>query len=219
MNSTDRAPSQTSDCSSVVDLSCTYNISPSNLLQEPSPRSWAEDLCFTLTSASSLTPENNTVSRRNSCDNEELQLEDGKSQIMPHSSDALMVTQQNASTLNASHKLETKEDHNDVQIQAQLDAFYKQSSWRGNNDPLYPQLSEKISDLSKKQHLYALRSFQLGKIVLSQKGEKVLQSSSSNNLFVQEETKNLEPIPGLSKDVVRFVMDRKKAPPMTDLLN
>lgn len=155
----------------------------------------------------------NAGSRKNSCDdNEELQLEeDEKSQIMPHNSDAIMVTQQNTSTFNASHILETKESHSDVQIEARLDAFYKQSSYRVNHDTLSHQLSDKISDLSKKQHLYALRSFQLGKIVFSQKGEKVLPSCSSNNLF-RGETKNLEPVPGLSKDVVKFIMDQKSPP-------
>ncbi|XP_040285703.1 shieldin complex subunit 1-like [Bufo bufo] len=206
MDSTDRPPSQTSDCSSVLDLSCTYNLSQTIWLHEPSPRSYEEDFCSTLTSASSL---QNTGSRTNSCEgNEELLLEeDGKSQYMPRSSDAFRVRQQSAATLN-SHQVESKQGLDDVQIQASLDAFYEQSSWRGKHDTFSDQLSEKISDLSRKQHLYALRSFQLGKIVLNQEGEKVLQSRSSENVFSRENTKNGEPVPGLSKDVVRFILDQ-----------
>ncbi|XP_044146607.1 shieldin complex subunit 1-like [Bufo gargarizans] len=209
MDSTDRPPSQTSDCSSVLDLSCTYNLSQTTWPHEPSPRSYEEDVCSTLTSASSLPSLQNTGSRTNSCEgNEELLLEeDEKSQYMPRSSDAFRVTQQRASTLN-SQKVESKQGLNDVQIQASLDAFYEQSSWRGKYDTFSDQLSEKISDLSRKQHLYALRSFQLGKIVLNQEGEKVLQNRSSENVFSRENTKNGEPVPGLSKDVVRFILDK-----------
>ncbi|KAG9484301.1 hypothetical protein GDO78_009951 [Eleutherodactylus coqui] len=201
--------SQTSDGSSVVDLPCTYNLSQSVWPQEPSPRSLEEDICATLTSASSLSSPKNTGSRRNSCENNEPQLEeDEKSQNSLQSSDASIVTQQTASTLNSLHKLGTNQGLNDTQIQASLDAFYEQSTWKGKNDTLCRQLSEKISDLSKKQHLYALRCFQLGKIVLNQEGEKVLQSRSSNNVFSRDEAKNVEPVPGLSKDVIRFIVDR-----------
>ncbi|KAG8583938.1 hypothetical protein GDO81_008598 [Engystomops pustulosus] len=210
MNPAD-AGSQTSDCSGVVDLSCTYKLSQCVPLQEDSPRSWQEDFCSTLTSTSSLASQRNPGSRKNSCDdNEELPLEeDKKSQFVPQSSDASVATQQSAATLNSLHKLETKQGLNDEQIRARLDAFYEQSSWRGKDDAMSHQFSEKISDLSKKQHLYALRSFQLGKIVLNQEGEKILQSCSSNRSFSSRGvSKKVDPIPGLSDDVVRFIMDR-----------
>ncbi|XP_056423787.1 shieldin complex subunit 1-like isoform X2 [Hyla sarda] len=218
MNSADGTPSQTSDCSSVVDLSCTYNISQSVFVQDLSPRSWEEEFSSTVTSASSL---KNTGLRKNSCDNnEEQQLEDENSQLVPQSSDAFTVTQQSAATLNSFHKLETTQGRNDVRIATSLDAFYKQSSWSVKKDTLSDQLSEKISDLSRKQHLYALRSFQLGKIVLNQEGEKILQNCSSNSFFSPEQNKNTTPVPGLSKDVVSFIMDQKKKDPpphpMTD---
>ncbi|KAM3931560.1 shieldin complex subunit 1 [Leptodactylus fuscus] len=210
MNAADD-PSQTSDRSSVVDISCTYNISQSVLPQEPSPTSWEDDFCSTLTSASSLTSQNDTGSRKHCCDdNENPQLEeDEKSPIISQCSDAFLVTPQSATALNSSYRLETKQSLNDVQIRASLDALYEQSSWCGKNDTLSHQLSEKISDLSKKQHLYALRSFQLGKIVLNREGEKVLERCRSDNVFAsREETKNVEPIPGLSNDVIRFIMDQ-----------
>ncbi|XP_075720641.1 shieldin complex subunit 1 isoform X2 [Rhinoderma darwinii] len=212
MNSPGRATSQTSESSSVVDLSCTYNLSQTVLLQEPSPRSWEEDFCSSLTSNSSFTSLRNTGSIKSSCEeNKEQQLEEKeKPQIMPQSSDSFIVTQQSAATLNPLHRLKTTQSLNDAQIRESLDTFYEQSSWRGKNYTLSHQLSEKISDLSKKKHLYALRSFQLGKIVLNQEGEKILQNCSGNDLFSREETKNVEPVPGLSKDVVTFIMDQKK---------
>ncbi|XP_073409981.1 shieldin complex subunit 1 isoform X1 [Dendrobates tinctorius] len=222
MNSPDRTPTETSDCSSVVDLPCTYNVSQSVWLQESSPPKSSEDFCSTLTSASSLTSLKNTVvtmiisvlvplpqtaargSRKNSCDsNEELQLENEKSQLMLQSSDSFIVTQQSSATLNSLHNLERKQGLDDVQIRSSLDAFYEQSSWRVKNDSLSHRFSEKMSHLSKKQHLYSLRSFQLGKIVLNQEGEKVLQNYS------REENKNIDPVPGLSKDVAKFIMDKK----------
>ncbi|XP_073409985.1 shieldin complex subunit 1 isoform X2 [Dendrobates tinctorius] len=204
MNSPDRTPTETSDCSSVVDLPCTYNVSQSVWLQESSPPKSSEDFCSTLTSASSLTSLKNTGSRKNSCDsNEELQLENEKSQLMLQSSDSFIVTQQSSATLNSLHNLERKQGLDDVQIRSSLDAFYEQSSWRVKNDSLSHRFSEKMSHLSKKQHLYSLRSFQLGKIVLNQEGEKVLQNYS------REENKNIDPVPGLSKDVAKFIMDKK----------
>ncbi|XP_073528362.1 secretogranin-1 isoform X2 [Phyllobates terribilis] len=60
VNSPDRAPSQSSGCSSVVDLPCTYNLSQEIRLQESSPKS-SEDFGSSLASASSLTSLKNTV--------------------------------------------------------------------------------------------------------------------------------------------------------------
>ncbi|XP_069624935.1 shieldin complex subunit 1 [Ranitomeya imitator] len=203
MNSPDRTPTQTSDCSSVVDLPCTYTVSQSIWLQDSSPKS-SEDFCSTLPSASSLTSLKNTGSKNHSCDgNEELKLENEKSQLMLQSSDSFIGTQQSSATLNSLRNLERKQGLDDVQIRSSLDAFYQQSSWRVKNDSLSHRFSEKLSHLSKKQHFYALRSFQLGKIVLNQEGEKVLQNYS------REESKNIDPVPGLSKDVARFIMDEK----------
>ncbi|XP_069811213.1 shieldin complex subunit 1 [Dendropsophus ebraccatus] len=218
MDPTDPAPSQTSDGSSVVDLPCTYHLSQSVFLQEPPSASWEEEFCSTLTSASPLTSLKNAGSGKNSYDDsEELQVEDEKSQLVPQSSDALIVTQQSATTLNSFHKQEAMQGHSDVRIRASLDAFYKQSSWSGKNDTLCHQFAEKISKLSEKQHFYALRSFQLGKIVLNQEGEKILQNRSHNNLFSsRKETQDAIPVPGLSKDVISFIIDQKKSSPPHD---
>ncbi|XP_075060115.1 shieldin complex subunit 1 [Mixophyes fleayi] len=208
------APSQMSECSSVLDLSCTYNISDTVLQQEPSSGTWEEDLSLDLTSASSLPLQRNTGSTRNDCEEDgQSEFEDDETSLrLPHSRDAFTVTDQNNFPLTSPLKLEKTQDKKDEQIRASLDAFYERSSQTGEGD--CHQLSEKIADLQKKNHLYALRSFQLGKIVLNQGGTNLLQNCHSNNVFTsQKETKsamNIKPVPGLSKDVISFIMDREK---------
>ncbi|XP_077341629.1 shieldin complex subunit 1 [Lithobates pipiens] len=208
------AASQSPQSSGVLDLSCTYDISKSLLHPEPATATLVEDSSCALTWASPASSLNYTGHRTSDCeDSEKIRLEDDErlSALSPSSSSSI-VREQRSSTIT---RLETNEDIDDAQLRANLDAFYELSSLPGD-DEFSRQLTEKILELKQKNHLYALRSFQMGKIILRQEGTNVLQSSVTDNVFSSTgETLNIKPVAGLSDDVIRFLKDRnstKKGP-------
>ncbi|XP_073484714.1 shieldin complex subunit 1 [Aquarana catesbeiana] len=209
------AASQSSQCSGVLDLSCTYDVSKSLLQPEPATGTLEEDSSCALTSASPASSLNFTGYRTSDCeDSEKMRPEDDErlSALSPSSS-SYIVREQRSSTITSSSRQETNEDIDEAQLRANLDAFYELSSLPGD-DEFSHQLTEKILELKQKNHLYALRSFQMGKIILRQEGTNVLQSS--DNVFSSTgETLNIKPVAGLSDDVIRFLKDRnstKKGP-------
>ncbi|XP_018422019.1 PREDICTED: uncharacterized protein C20orf196 homolog [Nanorana parkeri] len=150
--------------------------------------------------------------RTSSCgDNEKIKLEDNeRSSSSSPSSSSSIVAEQRSCTITSSPKLQTDEDIDDAQMRANLDAFYELSSQPGD-DLFSHQLTEKILELKQKKHLYALRSFQMAKIILHQEGAKVLENCVTDNVFSSTgETTNIKPVPGLSDDVVRFLKKSTK---------
>ncbi|XP_072265756.1 shieldin complex subunit 1 [Pyxicephalus adspersus] len=200
------AASQSSECSSVLDLSCTYNISDSLLQPDPTPGTLEDDSsCALISSLSSSL--NNTGYKTSLCEDDEklkLKLEDNES-----CSSSSIVREQRNCTMTSLPKPETNEDIDDAQMRANLDAFYELSSLPAN-DAFSQRLTEKISELKQTNNLYALRSFQIAKIILQQEGTKVLQSCTNDNVFSSTGgATDIKPVPGISDDVVRFLMDRK----------
>ncbi|XP_040207618.1 uncharacterized protein LOC120938028 [Rana temporaria] len=203
------AASQSSPSSGVLDLSCTYD--PSKSLLQPEPPTGTleeeEDSSCAWTLASQASSLNYTGYGTSDC--KRIRLED-EERSSPSSSSSIVREQRSSSPITSSSpRLETNEDmEEEAQLRANLDAFYELSSLPGD-DEFSNQLSEKILELKQKKHLYALRCFQMGKIILRQEGSKVLQSNVADNAFSSfGETLDIKPVSGLSDDVIRFLKDK-----------
>ncbi|XP_068088598.1 shieldin complex subunit 1 [Hyperolius riggenbachi] len=208
----EEAESQSSEHSSVLDLSCTYDIADSVVQQEPIAGT-SEDYasCVFTPSASSL--DNTGYRISHSEDSEMVELErDERSSAQPLGNDTSCFSDQRNIAATFFPKLAGDEDINDGHIRAALDAFYAQSSQTGDN-PYSRQLSGKISELKQKNHLYALRSCQMAKVILDLEGTKILENRATDDPFASnsktEPAANLKPVPGLSQDVVTFLTSSK----------
>lgn len=198
------ASSQLSECSGVLDLSCTYNLSQ-GLQPEPSDGTLEEEFSCSLTLGSPSSSLNSGFRTCSFEDNEKIKPEDNESfsSLSPSSSSSIVGDQRSCTTL------QTDEDMDEAQIRANLDAFYELSSQPGD-DVFSHKLTEKILELKQKKHLYALHSFQVAKIILQQEGAKVLQDSVADNAFSSTGETNIKPVPGISDDVVRFLKESTK---------
>ncbi|KAG8431365.1 hypothetical protein GDO86_018950, partial [Hymenochirus boettgeri] len=104
----------------------------------------------------------------------------------------------------------------DDEIRNSLDAFYElgnQKEFTNIDDPsiaILHQLSTKISDSPASRKPYALRCFQLAKVIVSQECTKVLQNQPRDSIFISptdtEIGANAAPIAGLSEDVRSFIL-------------
>ncbi|KAM8945443.1 shieldin complex subunit 1 [Pelodytes ibericus] len=188
-------PSLTSESSSVLDLSCTYDISGHVFQPEPSVDMHEDDFSPVLTSGS-LEDLGKIVWRRMAWDMEQPDSHNFIKSSMSNNEDGLAC---------------------DSQILTTLDSFYelscpKQCSKEENT--ITDQLSAKISDLHTKNHIYALRSFQMAKIILNRDGTKVLPNCTKDLAFSSSEgaesMMNTKPIPGISEDVISFIINSNK---------
>ncbi|KAM9316800.1 shieldin complex subunit 1 [Gastrophryne carolinensis] len=192
MEDSGAAASQLSECSDVLDLSPTYMLTDSALKEDPCAGTWEDDTSGALASTSSEPSLSYTGCGIRHCEDNEKRTEEGDASI----------------TRTWLPSLETGVEVDDVHIRASLDAFYELSSQTGD-DPFSQQLSSKIYELKQKNHLYALRSFQMAKIILNQEGTKALQNCATDRFFASTEPPvNIKPVPGISDDVVSFLMNR-----------
>nr|XP_004661556.1 shieldin complex subunit 1 [Jaculus jaculus]XP_045012806.1 shieldin complex subunit 1 [Jaculus jaculus]XP_045012807.1 shieldin complex subunit 1 [Jaculus jaculus]XP_045012808.1 shieldin complex subunit 1 [Jaculus jaculus] len=115
-------------------------------------------------------------------------------------------------------QLETKEE--DDGLRKSLDRFYEVFSHPlpGSGDqlsvPVCHCLSQKIIELSGQEtHKYALRSFQMARVIFNRDGCSVLQRHSKDIHFYPLEEGgssggDKEPTPGLSKEIIHFVLQQ-----------
>ncbi|XP_069351758.1 shieldin complex subunit 1 [Eulemur rufifrons] len=117
---------------------------------------------------------------------------------------------------------ETKEE--DDGLRKSLDRFYETfghlqpASASGRGNPLSASvcqcLSQKISQLTgQESQVYALRSFQMARVIFNLDGCSVLRRHSRDTRFYPLEEGSLslddeEPIPGLSKDIINFLLQQ-----------
>ncbi|XP_041106489.1 shieldin complex subunit 1-like [Polyodon spathula] len=99
-----------------------------------------------------------------------------------------------------------------------IDSFYSNSSKPENTDRMFQLISEllasKVSQLKEKgEKKYVLRSFQMAQILLNSHGTKIFQNhqaSLSSTKSSDSTAEKIRPIPGLSMDVIKYVLDNIK---------
>uniref|UniRef100_A0A8C0VYK1 Shieldin complex subunit 1 C-terminal domain-containing protein n=2 Tax=Castor canadensis TaxID=51338 RepID=A0A8C0VYK1_CASCN len=113
-------------------------------------------------------------------------------------------------------QLETKEE--DAELRKSLDRFYEMfgcpqpASGSSLSASVCRCLSQKITELKDREsHMYTLRTFQMAQVIFNRDGYSVLQRHSRDTHFYpQEEASasldNEKPTPGLSKDVICFIL-------------
>lgn len=118
----------------------------------------------------------------------------------------------------AKGQVETNEEEDG--LRKSLDRFYEAFAQPlpGSGDPLSAPvcqcLSQTISELQgQESQKYALRSFQMARVIFSRDGCSVLQRHSRETRFypLEQEGSSVddeEPTPGLSREVVRFLLDQ-----------
>ncbi|XP_037667341.1 shieldin complex subunit 1 isoform X2 [Choloepus didactylus] len=115
-------------------------------------------------------------------------------------------------------QLETKEEDNG--LRKSLDRFYEVfghpqlASGNPLSASVCQSLSQKITELKGEgSQTYALRSFQLARVILNRDGCSVLQTRSRNSSFYppgegSASPHNEKPTPGLSKDIIHFLLQQ-----------
>lgn len=115
-------------------------------------------------------------------------------------------------------QVETNEEEDG--LRKSLDRFYEAFSQPlpGSGDPLSAPvcqcLSQTISELEgQESQKYALRSFQMARVIFSRDGCSTLQRHSRETRFypLEQEGSSVddeEPTPGLSREVVRFLLEQ-----------
>ncbi|CAH2255308.1 Hypothetical predicted protein [Pelobates cultripes] len=105
----------------------------------------------------------------------------------------------------------------DSQFRKTMDSFYElncQDKCNQKEVTVSQQLSAKISDLRVKNHLYALRSFQMARVILNRDGTNVLRNPSKDTPFSSQNDEQLIVnklhIPGISEDVANFIIHNNK---------
>uniref|UniRef100_A0A4X2KLZ5 Shieldin complex subunit 1 n=1 Tax=Vombatus ursinus TaxID=29139 RepID=A0A4X2KLZ5_VOMUR len=114
---------------------------------------------------------------------------------------------------------ETMEDDG---LRKSLDRFYEVYGQTlppprdGLSETTSHRLSQKITELTGQDNQkYALRSFQMAQVILNRDGYSVIQNHSKDVLFCPLEEGNAsldkeKPTPGLSKDVISFLLKENK---------
>lgn len=118
----------------------------------------------------------------------------------------------------AKGQVETNEEEDG--LRKSLDRFYEAFAQPlpGSEDPLSAPvcqcLSQTISELEgQESQKYALRSFQMARVIFSRDGCSILQQHSRETRFYPLEqdgssVDDEEPTPGLSREVVRFLLEQ-----------
>ncbi|XP_051039280.1 shieldin complex subunit 1 [Phodopus roborovskii] len=121
-------------------------------------------------------------------------------------------------------QLETSEDEDG--LRNSLDRFYEAFAdpLPGSGDPLSAPvcqcLSQMISELEgQESQKYALRSFQMARVIFNRDGCSILKQHSRGTRFYPLEqggnsVEDQEPTPGLSREIIRFLLEQ---PVMKDL--
>ncbi|XP_045688822.1 shieldin complex subunit 1 isoform X2 [Phyllostomus hastatus] len=122
--------------------------------------------------------------------------------------------------LDPSAKGQPETNTEDDELRKSLDRFYEMFGHPqpASGNPLSASvcqcLSQKINELKGQENQkYALRSFQMARVILNRDGCSVLQKHSRDARFypLEEENVSLEdekPTPGLSKDVIHFLLQQ-----------
>ncbi|XP_053316394.1 shieldin complex subunit 1 [Spea bombifrons] len=195
-------PSQASESSNVLDISWTYDISHSAQQREPPDGIRGDDFNMPSTPASSGPLADDADSQVSVCEDEKSHHQALRSASHP----------------TATSMLEDKAAITDNQIKNNLESFYElncQKQCNQEDNAILDQLSEKISDLRTKNQMYALRSFQMARIILNRDGSNVLRNHSTDSVFSSakpsDSTTNTEPIPGISEDAICFIRNKNKS--------
>uniref|UniRef100_A0A8C5N2G4 Shieldin complex subunit 1 C-terminal domain-containing protein n=1 Tax=Leptobrachium leishanense TaxID=445787 RepID=A0A8C5N2G4_9ANUR len=105
----------------------------------------------------------------------------------------------------------------DDQMRKALDSLYELNCPDPSNEEekaLLRRLSSKISELHLKNHTYAVRSFQMARVILNRDGVHVLHNQSKDTPFTSPKNEPpsaiAKPVPGISDDVVKFLMSGDK---------
>uniref|UniRef100_K9IHN9 Shieldin complex subunit 1 C-terminal domain-containing protein n=1 Tax=Desmodus rotundus TaxID=9430 RepID=K9IHN9_DESRO len=124
------------------------------------------------------------------------------------------------SWLDPSAKGQPETNAEDDGLRKSLDSFYEMFGHPqpASGNPLSTSvcqcLSQKINELKGQENQkYALRSFQMARVILNRDGCSVLQRHSRDARFypLDEESVSLEdekPTPGLSKDIIHFLLQQ-----------
>ncbi|XP_075452112.1 shieldin complex subunit 1 isoform X2 [Ascaphus truei] len=221
MEGKEATPSQLSESSSVLDLSWSYDITDSVLQSEPPAHGMCEDdfssILNCASTASAFMEE--AELQGNTC-------EDGDRfwprycdrtlrSTLPHNRDTFQPSDPSNFPHTSSIWEEEESTRNNTKLRNTLDAFYELScqkacTQRETCNAIAHKLSLKMADLRANRHMYALRSFQLAKIILDQDGDKILQSHSKDSAFSPPSgtasTIKAKSIPGFSDDVFSFII-------------
>lgn len=118
-------------------------------------------------------------------------------------------------------KSQSEAEEEDEGLRKSLDVFYEafgrpQSASRNPLSVRVCQcLTQKITELgAQESRAYTLRTFQMARVILSRDGCSVLQRHSKDTCFypLEQTGASLEdekPVPGLSADVIRFLLQQK----------
>ncbi|KAM4694982.1 shieldin complex subunit 1 isoform 1-T2 [Discoglossus pictus] len=209
--------SQQSESSSILDLSWSYGISDNVLQSDPTDGMMQEeDIGSVITSSSSVhIMEGSGGTHGNICDDNDKSWARCDQQSIKSSLPNITLNPTNANNLyqTSSDWEKDERDGDDAKIRNTLDAFYNlQEKCNSKENPCnvaLNQLSIKIAEMHANQQMYALRTLQVARIILNRDGANILQSDSKDSAFSSPThvcSKNPKPIPGLSKDVIKFVM-------------
>ncbi|XP_062059873.1 shieldin complex subunit 1 isoform X1 [Lepus europaeus] len=122
--------------------------------------------------------------------------------------------------LNSSVKRQSETEEEDDGLRKSLDTFYEAFGrlQPASGNPLTARvcqcLSEKIAELrGQESREYALRSFQMARVILSRDSCSILQRHARDAHFypLGERSASLDdekPIPGLSKDIIHFLLQQ-----------
>ncbi|XP_033859817.3 shieldin complex subunit 1-like [Acipenser ruthenus] len=97
-----------------------------------------------------------------------------------------------------------------------IDSLYSNSSKPENTDRMFQLISDllasKVSQLKEKgEKKYVVRSFQMAQILLNSHGTKIFQNHHASSTKSSDSTaEKIRPIPGLSVDVIKYILDNIK---------